>query len=322
MKHPFELSKSNVIYASIVAIVVIFLNIRIYGLDGYTFGYSLGSLIGIILFPILIALLFWFILGKKEKGGTTTFNVVLTIMFLVSISKFGQITKERQKPIDNLQKAVTEYKESALANPDSIELNYTALSTDVKQSIEDLLKTSIGEERKVYLALKEFFNKADSTNIEWNQAYNAFSEPRILDFSRLNNKKEFEFQKQVIQKYINQSENFKSFVENRVDYLKNKTKNIDRDNKAYKGFIRGFTKKDLLQKPIFIPYINAHIEYGQGIKEIVELLEKQQGKWSYEDEFLIFENSETQITYEKLLNNAISNEEIVNELFDKLVEIM
>jgi len=168
------------------------------------------------------------------------------------------------------------------------------------------------------------FKKSDSTNIEWGNAYNAFADPRILDFNRLDNPKEFEFQKQTTQEYINQSNHFKSFVENRVDYLKKQTNRIDKSNKAYKGFIKGLTKKDSIQKPIFLPYINAHIEYGQGIKKIIELLETEQGKWSYENETetLIFENSKTQMIYENILNDAILNEEILNELSDKLVEIM
>lgn len=324
MKHPFKPSKTNVIYASIVAVIIIFLNIRIYGFDAYTFGMSLGSIIGIIIVPTLIALLFWFILGRKEKGGTTTFNIVLTLMLFGSISEFGQIAEDRQKPIDDLQKAVSEYKESTLSNLDSTDSNYNQLSANVKSSIDDLIKSSVGEERKVWLAFKDFFRKSDSTNVEWNNAYNAFADPRILDFNRLNNSKEFEFQKQTIQEYINQSSNFKSFVENRVDYLKEQTNKIDKSNKAYKGFIRGLTKKDSIQKPIFIPYINAHIEYGQGIKKIIELIENEQGKWNYdnETETLIFENSEAQTTYEKILNDAILNEEVVNELSYKLVEIM
>lgn len=324
MKRPFKPSKSNIIYASIVAVIIVFFNIRIYGFDAYTFGISIGSIIGIILVPTLLAFLFWFILGQKENGGTTTFNVVLTLMFLGSISEFGQIAKDRQKPIDDLQIAVSEYKESTLANPDSTDSNYNVLSANVKNSIDDLIKSSVGEERKVWLALKDFFRKSDSTNIAWNKAYNAFAEPRILDFNKLNNKEEFEFQKQTVQEYINQSDNFKAFVENRVDYLKEQTKRIDKSNKAYKGFIKGLTKKDSIQKPIFMPYINAHIEYGQGIKTIIELLENEQGNWSYDNETdtLIFENLKAQTKYESILNEAISNEEIVNELSNKLVEIM
>jgi hypothetical protein len=324
MKHPFKLSKSNMIYASIAALITLLFNIRIYGFDAYVIGLSIGSLFGIIIIPTLIALLFWFVFGKKEKGGSTAFNIVLTLMLFGSISEFGQIAKEREKPIDDLKEAVSKYKEKTLANPDSTDTNYSELSTDIKKSIDDLIKTSVGEERKVFITLKKYFKKADSVNIVWNNAYNAFAEPRILDFTILNEKGEYKFQKKVIQEYINESKNFKLFVQNRVEYLKTQTKNIDRNNKSYKGFIKGLTNKDSIQKPIFIPYINGHIEYGQGINKIIELLENEQGKWSYENETetLIFENSETQTTYEKILNDAISNEEIVNELSDKLVEIM
>jgi hypothetical protein len=324
MKYPFKPSKANIIYAFIVAVVIIFFNIQIYGFDAYTFGMCTGSIVGVILISTLLALLFWFILGRKENGGTTTFNIVLTLMLFGSISEFGQIIKDRQQPIDDLKKAVFEYKESTLANPDSTDSNYDQLSGNIKKSIDDLIKSSVGEERKVWLVLKRFFKKSDSINVEWNKAYNSFAEPRILDFRRLNNVREFEFQKQIVQEYINQSKYFKSFVENRVDYLKDQTKRIDKSNKTYKGFIKGFTKKESLQKTIFSPYINAHIEYGQGIKKIIELLEKEQGKWNYssETETLIFENSEVQTIYEHILNNVTVNERTVNELSDKLVKIM
>lgn len=324
MKYPFKPSKSNLIYASIVAVIIVFLTFRIYGFETYTLGRSLGSVIGIILIPTLLALLVWFIFGRQEKGGTTTFNILLTLMFLGSMSEFSQIAKDRQKPINDLQKAVSNYKENTLAYPDSTDANYSELTTNIKKSIDELIKSSIGEERKLWLVLKGFFKKSDSTSVEWNKAYHAFAEPRILDFNRLNNSKEFEFQKQIIQEYIDESNNLKSFVENRVDYLKEQTKGIDKENKAYKGFIKGLTIKDSIQKPIFLPYINAHIEYGQEIKQIVELLEKEQGEWSYDNdtETLIFESPETQTTYEKLIDDAISNEEIVNKLSDKLVEVM
>ena len=93
MKHPFKLSKSNIIYAAIVAVIVIILNLRIYGFDAYAIGMSFGSIFGIVLIATLLAFLFWFMLGRKEKGGTTTFNIVLTLMLLGSLSEFGQIAR-------------------------------------------------------------------------------------------------------------------------------------------------------------------------------------------------------------------------------------
>jgi hypothetical protein len=322
MKYPFKLTKSNIIYFSIISLIVFAYQLRVNSFDGYVVGTIIGSIIGLFLFPLLFALLFWFILGRKKNGGTTTFNIVLSIVVLGQFSNFIQESGEKQKPINDLQEAVSEYKEKTLTSPDSTDINYSELSTKVKKSIDDLIKTSVGEERKVFLKLKNYFKKADSVNVSWNNSYNAFAEPRILDFTRLNEKEEYKFQKKVIQEYIKESENFKSFVQNRVEYLKNQTKNIDKNSKSYKGFIKGLTNKDSIQKPVFIPYINAHIEYGKGMKGIIEILEKENGKWKYENETITFQNSESQTTYEKILNTAIENEEIVNELSDKLVEIM
>lgn len=322
MKYPFKLSKSNIIYAVIVSIIIVLFNIRIYGFDGYAVGYSLGSIIGIILVPTLVALLFWFLLGRKEKGGTTTFNIVLTLMVLGSISEFGQMVEDRRKPVENLQKAVFEYKENTLANPDSVESNYFELSKNVNIAIDDLIKTSVGEEKKVYLTLKNYLKKSDSVNVKWNNSYQAFMEPRILDFTKLNDAEEYEYQKTVVQDYIDDSENFKAFVYNRVDYLKTQTKHIDSNNKAFKGFMKGLTNKDSIQKPIFIPYINAHIEYGKNIKGILELLELENGRWKHDNGIVTFQDAKSQVAFEMLLNNAIQHEETVNELSDKLVGIM
>lgn len=322
MKYSFKLSKLNIIYASIITVLIILFNIRIYGLDSYIIGIILGSIIGTIIFSTLIALLFWFILGRKEKGGTTTFNIILTLMLFGMIGEFDQIVKVRQQPIKNLKNAISTYKENILKNPESTVTDYSELSTNVKKAIDDLIIVSIGEEKKVYLILKKYFDKSDKINIQWNVAFDAFAEPRILDFSKLNNKKEYEFQKKIVQDYIDKSKKFKKFVQNRIQYLKNQTKHIDKNHKAFNGFMKGFINKDSIQKSIFLPYINAHIEYGENIKQIIKLLEQENGKWKYDIETVIFQNSKSQVSYEKFINEATDNENIVNELSNKLVKIM
>src|SRR5690606_34195505 len=128
MKYPFSLSKTNIIYTAIYAIFIIFMNIMIYGFDAYAFGYSFGSIIGIIIIPTLLAFLFWFALGKKEKGGTTTFNIVLTLMVIGSISEFGNIISDRQSPVDDLKKAASDFKDNSSVNPDSTDIYYRAYS--------------------------------------------------------------------------------------------------------------------------------------------------------------------------------------------------
>ena len=318
MKHTFKLSKTNVIYAIVALILMGLLHLPTLKFDPYSLGYTTGSVLGIILIPTLIALLFWLISGKKEKGGTTTFNIVLTLMLFSSLGEMGRELEQRRKPIDNINKAIVEYKKQTLANPDSVDSNYVELSTNIKNSFDSLIKTSRGEERKVYIAARDFMKKSDSLDTKWTEAYNTFAEVDIMDYNRLNSNKEYKFQKKIIQQYINQSIIYRTFVQNRFDYFEDKTKNINKTNKVYKGF----QKQDSIQKPVFNKYLSTHINYGHGIIGILEILEQEDGKWSFENETLLFDSSEAQSNYAKILDEAIKNETIINDLSIKLIEIM
>ena len=110
MKHSFKLSKPNIIYILILVGILIFLNIRIYGFDSYVLSFSLGSVFWIVLISTLLALLFWYILGRKEKGGTTTFNIIMTLMLLGSIGEFVRIIIARNQSTESVKKAVSDYK--------------------------------------------------------------------------------------------------------------------------------------------------------------------------------------------------------------------
>lgn len=321
-KYPFSLSKANIIYAVIYAVFIIFMNIKIYGFDAFAFGYSFGSILGIIIIPTLLALLFWFALGKKEKGGTTTFNIVLTLMVIGSISEFGNIISDRQKPVDDIEKAVADFKGNSSVNPDSTDIYYRTYSNEINSAMDALLKSSVGEERKVFTELKNYLDKVDSVSIVWSEAHIAFAEPRIMDFTILDNTQEYDFQKKVIQNYIDSSEDYKEFVENRVAYLTSHTKHVNRNSDVYKGFIKGITKKDSLQQPIFIPYIRAHANYGKDMLGIINLLEKENGNWHFDDDEIIIQNPESQERFDSLVNSALYHEKIVNELSVKLVDIM
>ncbi|MEJ6791601.1 MAG: hypothetical protein QNK89_02380 [Lacinutrix sp.] len=94
MKHPFKLSKTNIIYGLIVSFISVFLNTKIRGFNSFSIGYSIGTILTVIAFPTLFALLFWYILGRKENGGTTTFNVVLSILLLSTLGQIGRLSKE------------------------------------------------------------------------------------------------------------------------------------------------------------------------------------------------------------------------------------
>ncbi len=183
-----------------------------------------------------------------------------------------------------------------------------------------MLKTSSGDERKIYLILQDYFEKSDSINLEWGKATDALASDRFLDFSILNNKAEYQYQKELTQNYIDQARVMKEFTENRVNYLRNKSKNIAKKNKYYVTFMNALTKKVKLQKPIFTPYIDAHIQYGQEFKKLVVLLEKE--KWKFKDGEINFDKPLMNSEYMMIINELTELEEVINRLFVELIEIM
>jgi heme/copper-type cytochrome/quinol oxidase subunit 4 len=88
MKHPFKLSKTNRIYLSIACAFWLLASLVLFGFKPYTIGYAIGGIIFFVVVPIVVALVVWLIQGKKEEGGTTAFNVVLTLLLISSISNF------------------------------------------------------------------------------------------------------------------------------------------------------------------------------------------------------------------------------------------
>ncbi len=85
--------------------------------------------------------------------------------------------------------------------------------------------------------------------------------------------------------------------------------------------MKGVYKKDSIQKPIFIPYIDAHIKYGENMRTLVELLERDNGKWLFIDDELTFEKTESSNSFNEYILKIGENETMINEYYDKLISI-
>lgn len=321
MKYPYKPTITNLIFTTIVIIIIAVINVRIYGVESFTFGMIIGTIFITLLVSFLLAILVWFMRGKKHKGGSITFNVVLVIFFLGSLSEFGNIIEDRQEPIEEIKSALTEYKKSTKENQSTDDEDVNKLSNNIQGSLDKLIKTSVGNERKLYIIVQEYYRKMDSINSKWNSAHAEFMSPEILDFHSIESEKNYNYQIDVINRYIEQSKVYKAFFKNRSNYLNKRIKILDTDSKAILGFKRGFAKKDSIQQPIFQEYINGHISYGQNLKDIIELLRRNDGDWKMVDEEIVIQDPKNQEKYDRILYLAIENEEKVNYYSQRLAEV-
>lgn len=84
---------------------------------------------------------------------------------------------------------------------------------------------------------------------------------------------------------------------------------------------REIQQKDSIQRPLFMPYISAHIDYGKNMKNLLKLLENDQGKWQFQDNEVTFELTESSNAFNGYSLKMIEIETLINEYLDKLEEI-
>ncbi len=97
MKHPYGLSTSNKIFATIVTLIIIGFNLLLVLNNSEinfakTIGITIGTIIGVLLIPFALSLFTWFVSGRKKNGGTVVFNVVLGLVLMGQLTNY---TKER-----------------------------------------------------------------------------------------------------------------------------------------------------------------------------------------------------------------------------------
>jgi len=320
-KKGFKLSKVNWIFALVAIGISSLVFLRRDGINGFSLSYLFVSIIMAGIIPLIFALCVWLIKGKKEYSGTYTFNIILFLICFGMLKESDAINKETTDTVNLISKSVLEYKNSINNEDDGVSA-YKNHIANVDEGIVTMIRNSSGNEQEVYRNLQKFISIYSSVMINWQNSFDSVMQPRILDYSVLNNRTEFEYQIDVLKHYKNQSELYKSTFEKRKSLIEDFNKDIPKGNLTLKGVMKGIKNKDSIQKPVFRPFINSHIEYSSNLIAVVEFLQIIEGKWEYKNEELIFNSVELEERYSTFFNKIEENENRINELSDKLIEVM
>ena len=320
-KHSFKLSKVNWIFALIVIGISAFIFLRKDGINEYGLGYLAGSIVTAGLNPSIIAFVVWLIRGKKNFAGTYTFNIVLAFITFGMITEIVEISKEKSEGVKTISNSVSELKDKINNEEDAVSA-FKEHSANVDDGLSKMIKNSTGNEQKVYINLRKFTQINNEVMINWQSSYDSVMSPRILDYGVLKNPNEYDYQIGVLENYKSQSRNYKNHFENRTTIIADLFKGIPKENQTLKAVMKGITKQDSIQTPIFNPFIKSHLSYGENLIELINFLEENKTKWSYENEELIFENKELENRYLDIINNVAEDEEQISVLSDKLINVM
>lgn len=323
MKNDFALSESNKVYFGCVAAISFVLFLVTSDKTSYQIGEFVGRLIGFLFMPLIFAWIVWRLSGKREKSGSVTFNIMLTLILIGQIAQFGNKLQQSQQ-LEDLQKKKQEFKDEFSSTENAVESGdaYNKYTDSVKEGLNKLSETSTGSEKRVYRILSDFTSETQAIYQSWNQSLDAVLSQRILDYSLLVSDEEFEYQKKTLNHYVAQSESYRDYFATMIPRLEKRLKALGEGNKFAAGALKGATKKHFAQKPIMEPLMAAYIDYGNNMIQILDLLQKSKGEWVYESDELSIYSDEVLNDFNELIEKLGGNEAAINTLSESLIEVM
>lgn len=319
MEQQFTLSKSNKIYYGIAAIALIGVSIVVGDISSVTIVRFMGKLLGLLFLSSLFAWIVWRLSGKNERRKSLTFNIVLTLALLGQLAQTAQKAQQYQQ-LNELGMHAQKFKETVYKDPEAYNSAYNKFMDSSKTQFDSLSKTGTGSEKQFFKIMGEFMSEVQVAYQDWSNSFAAIQAPEILDYALLNNDEVFENQKKIIQLYLDKTKNYQVFHKGVLPDLEERLSVFGKDNTLAKDALEGFTDKYLAQKPTVELLLQAHLDYGNGLLQMLEFLRKNQGKWVYANSELTFNTDDMINQYNELVKDVVKQESIVNTLSQNLIK--
>lgn len=322
MKEKYSLSKSNIIFFSVIFFIHFLFFILYAKKTPYQAGEFIGNIFVLFLFSILPAWIVWRRSRKKRKASIA-FNIALSIFLIIKIVNLVEKSSKRIE-LQKLHSETKKYKKNlknAFAEPSKIDSLTDDYYDKITKFYNKLANESTGTEAFIYKSMNEFMRDSQAVSKKWEKAINKVSNSDILKYSLLKSKEEINRQKQIINQYITESKKYLKYRSDIMDFLKKKLKPISFDKNYYQNTIKVANEELEKQKPIIDPLIKTHIEYGKIMIEILDVLERENSNWHTENNELIFKEDKTNDEFNQIINKAIELEEKINILSQKTITL-
>ena len=318
MKQKFTLSQSNKIYIAVITLLFVVLFIAVPSKTSFLAGEFIGRLIGLLLLSSIFAWIVWRLSGKKEKAGTVTFNIILTL-FVIGLITFPFTQKRFQlfQEESNIKELIEEFNKTIATTNDKGKLDtaYNKFVDSYEETLIRLTGNSTSQEKRLYRAFGDFVTKISLASEKWYQSSDAaIYAPRIFDYSLLNSEQEFDYRKNILRLHIEETKAYKKFYDIAIPNLKKQLTASGDSKKIAKSFIRGATRQYILDIPTIEKLSQAHIEYANKTIQVLDLLQIKRDEWEWENDELIFYNENLLNEYNELYNEIVKNGDIIDTL--------
>ncbi|WP_163834403.1 hypothetical protein [Spartinivicinus ruber] len=207
-------------------------------------------------------------------------------------------------------------------DPEQLDSAYNEFVDDVQSNIAFMERVKSGKDKLFYSILRKFVEETAQKNKQLDDAMIAVQSPRILDYALLKREGEFEFQIGVVKNYIKEATENNEYTLNAILNLNEKLKALGEDSQIYKGSVSVLNITFSRQKPTLELLGQAHVDYGNHMLEVLENLKNNKETWLYENDELIINDDAVQTKHNQLVDSLNGDENKINLLVEKLVQLI
>jgi hypothetical protein len=284
-----------------------------------------GRFLGAVTFPLLIPLLVslgvWRVSGRRQAAGNATLMALSGLMILAA---FGQLDDmaSRGRAVHELRDAQQSLRESLQAgSPEEVDTAYNQFAETVTNQFDALAENSTGDEARVYAVLADFTRESASRSNHWRELSGAVMAPEILDLDRLVRMKDYQEQLDTLDAYITGTKTFKADILGMLDVLTERLRPIGLETKPVQGVLAGYREKFEKQRPSLLPLLDAHVAYGESIRDVVRFLRRIDTHWSRSEGNTVLDTDEHISEYNALIDELTRTETELQELDAQFVAL-
>ena len=226
--------------------------------------YAIGTIIGALIFPMIVGYGFYLFSKNKIRNSAIAFNIVLILSTFSQFGKFSTRMQE-QKVLNNLY---FDFDESLHQDPkmnmDEEFINFQKnIYKSFRESLNKLYKTSRDDNKQIYLTLDADLMELDIRNTEWSDAFDTYFAECNTAVDQLSDKSEIQHQKQLISDFMQATKKHRDFLilfDGRWDKL---FKNRLVDNSNVENFLRGVYIVVNERIPIVVEYHNEELQLAE-----------------------------------------------------------
>jgi len=293
------------------------------GIPAESWSYLIGSLVGALIFPTLVAWIVWRVARRSKIAGSIAFYVVLV---LVGVGQVAERAKTRTARVSPTVVQAAEDMRKELR--DDFEANGSITPDPTRgdrmiQKMQSSAQNLNGTEKAMMEATVGFMKKLKTHEQVYQDAFEKLSVEGIMHPAEITNLAQIELHRTAVTNFMSANQELKRGFANSDKYFEAELVKAKLPRSAVDAAMRGYRSGSAQRNHLIAEIRDQDAVLGTNLLALLDLYQTQWGRWHYsEDEHTVaFKEKAPKEEYAKTIDSLVEVGEKQSAAQEKLVNL-